>query len=156
MTAAQKIDELWMSQEKRDSAKEINFDPEWVIPEYNPRDYAYIAQRALDVAVKIPGSRKYSGGIVSIEYAHNIPRNLQQRMACGNCTGWQNIVMIFNTFAEQKGHRRIGRKITAADLEEDQVEIDKEIQEIAGRRLPTDETAPASWGHFQTLDKGQI
>ncbi len=154
MTAEQKIDELWMSQEKKDSAKEVVCDQGWVIPEYNPRDYAYIAQRPLDVAVIIPGSRKYPGQIVAIEYVHTIDRSLQQRMACGSCTGWHNIVMIFNTFAEQKGYRKIGRKETAADRAQYQAVIDKIERELEESRRPTDETAPANWGQFQALDKG--
>jgi len=76
-------------------------------PPYTNRLYAVIANQYIGKEVLLPSSKKKSESIYFIEYIHKIPRSIQQRLAVGNARSWNNMVYIYNTFADELGYRRI-------------------------------------------------
>ena len=76
-------------------------------PEYSNRLYAIIANQYIGKEVVLPASRKKSASKYFIEYIHKIPRSIQQRIAVGSETSWNNIVYIYNSFADELGYEKI-------------------------------------------------
>ena len=80
---------------------------EFDYPEYSARLYAKIANQYIGKEMILPSSRKYSQTTYFVRYIHQIPRNIQQRLACGNCTSWFNMVYLYNQFADELGFKKI-------------------------------------------------
>ena len=80
------------------------------IPDYNPRDYAIIANQEINTLVILPASRKNIEGKYFISTINKIPRNIQQRIGSGSASSWLNMVMIYNFFADELGYSKITMK----------------------------------------------
>ena len=78
-----------------------------VFPEYSNYLYAQIANQYIGKEVVLPSSRKYPAATYKIEYVHQIPRSIQQRIAGANATSWNNMCRIYNSFAEEIGYGAI-------------------------------------------------
>ena len=76
-------------------------------PEYSDRLYATIANQYIGKEVEVPASRKNRSAKYFIEYIHKIPRNIQQRLAVGNAKSWNNMVYLYNGFADELGYKKI-------------------------------------------------
>ena len=83
-------------------------------PLYSDRLYATIANQYIGKEVMLPASRKNHSSKYFIEYIHKIPRSIQQRLAIGNAKSWNNMVYLYNSFADELGYE----KITSASLEQ--------------------------------------
>jgi hypothetical protein len=76
-------------------------------PEYSDKLYATIANQHIGREVVLPSSRKKCTSIYLIEYIHKIPRSIQQRLAIGNAKSWNNMVYLYNSFADELGYKKI-------------------------------------------------
>lgn len=87
-------------------------------PEYSDKLYATIANQYIGTEVILPASRQKSSSKYFIEYLHKIPRSIQQRLAVGNAKSWDNMVYLYNNFADELGYAKItdqvqGKKFTS-------------------------------------------
>lgn len=87
-------------------------------PEYSDKLYATIANQYIGKEVILPASRQKSSSKYFIEYIHKIPRSIQQRLAVGNAKSWNNMVYLYNNFADELGYAKItdqvqGKKFTS-------------------------------------------
>lgn len=76
-------------------------------PPYSDRLYAIIANQYIGKEVTLPASRKNYSSKYFIEYIHQIPRSIQQRLAVGNAKSWNNMVYLYNSFADEIGYEKI-------------------------------------------------
>ena len=76
-------------------------------PVYSDRLYATIANQYIGREVLLLASRKKSSSKYFIEYIHKIPRSIQQRLAVGNAKSWNNMVYLYNSFADELGYAKI-------------------------------------------------
>ena len=76
-------------------------------PAYSDRLYATIANQYIGKEVEIPASRKNRSAKYFIEYIHQIPRGIQQRLAVCNAKSWDNMVYLYNGFADELGYKKI-------------------------------------------------
>lgn len=76
-------------------------------PPYSDRLYATIANQYIGTEVILPASRQKSSSKYFIEYVHKIPRSIQQRLAVGNAKSWNNMVYLYNNFADELGYAKI-------------------------------------------------
>ena len=76
-------------------------------PPYSDRLYAIIANQYIGKEVVIPASRKYYASKYFIDYIHKIPRSIQQRLTVGNAKSWNNMVDLYNSFADELGYEKI-------------------------------------------------
>jgi len=81
-------------------------------PPYSDRLYATIVNQYIGKEVVLPASRKNYASKYFIEYIHKIPRNIQQRLAVGNAKSWNNMVYLYNSFADELGYERITNSTT--------------------------------------------
>ena len=90
--------------------KELNLNKYALIdncPPYSDRLYATIANQYIGTEVILPASRQKSSSKYFIEYVHKIPRSIQQRLAVGNAKSWNNMVYLYNSFADELGYAKI-------------------------------------------------
>jgi hypothetical protein len=80
-------------------------------PSYSDKLYATIANQYIGKEVILPASRKKHSSKYFIEYIHKIPRNIQQRLVVGNAKSWNNMVYLYNSFANELGYKKITNKI---------------------------------------------
>ena len=76
-------------------------------PLYSDRLYATIANQYIGKEVVLPASRKKRSSKYFIEYVNKIPRSIQQRLAIGNAKSWNNMVYLYNSFADELGYEKI-------------------------------------------------
>ena len=76
-------------------------------PEYSDKLYVTIANQYIGKEVILPASRQKSSSKYFIEYIHKIPRSIQQRLAVGNAKSWNNMVYLYNCFADELGYKKI-------------------------------------------------
>lgn len=78
-----------------------------ICPPYSDRLYAIIANQYIGKEVTLPASRKNRSSKFFIKYIHQIPRNIQQRLAVCNAKSWNNMVYLYNSFADELGYEKI-------------------------------------------------
>ena len=76
-------------------------------PLYSERLYVTIANQYIGKEVVLPASRKKRSSKYFIEYVNKIPRSIQQRLAVGNAKSWNNMVYLYNSFADELGYEKI-------------------------------------------------
>lgn len=79
-------------------------------PVYSYRLYAIIANQYIGKEVTLPASRKNLSSKYFIGYINKIPRSIQQRLAIGTAKSWDNMVYLYNSFADELGYEKIVNK----------------------------------------------
>ena len=83
-------------------------------PPYSAKLYATIANQYIGKDVRVPASRKNYATTYFIEYIHQIPRNIQQRLAVGNAKSWNNMLYLYNSFSDELGYKKITTQATVS------------------------------------------
>lgn len=90
----------------------VIMDDSYVIPEYNDRDYAIMANQDINRRVLLPRSKKYFEDEYMLSRVTHLSRSLDQRIGFSRGTRWNNLVRIYNFFADELGYEKITVKNT--------------------------------------------
>lgn len=90
----------------------VIMDYSYEIPDYNNRDYAIIANQDINRRVLLRSSRQYHASQWMLSRVTHLPRNIEQRIGGGANTKWENLVRIYNFFADELGYEKIIAKKT--------------------------------------------
>lgn len=85
----------------------VFMDYSYEIPAYNDRDYAIMANQDINRRVLLPSSRQYKESECVISRVTNLQRSIEQRIGAGWNTRWENLVRIYNFFADELGYEEI-------------------------------------------------
>lgn len=87
-------------------------DDSYEIPDYNDRDYAIMANQDINRRVLLRGSKQYFESEYMLSRVTHLPRSIDQRIGGGSNTRWNNLVKIYNFFADELGYDKITVKNT--------------------------------------------
>jgi len=85
----------------------VILDDSYEIPAYNDRDYAIMANQDINRRVLLPSSRQHYESEWLLSRVTHLPRNIEQRIGAGSNTKWENLVRIYNFFADDLGYEKI-------------------------------------------------
>lgn len=85
----------------------VILDHSYEIPAYNDRDYAIMANQDINRRVLLPSSRQYHASECVVSRVTHLPRRIEQRIGVGRNTRWENLVRIYNFFADELGYEKI-------------------------------------------------
>jgi hypothetical protein len=85
----------------------VFMDYTYEIPAYNDRDYAIMANQDINRRVLLPSSRQHYESEWVLSRVTHLSRSIEQRIGAGRNTKWENLVRIYNFFADELGYEKI-------------------------------------------------
>lgn len=85
----------------------VILDDSYEIPPYNDRDYAIMANQDINRRVLLPKSRQYLESEWMLSRVTHLSRSIEQRIGAGANKKWENLVRIYNFFADELGYEKI-------------------------------------------------
>jgi len=89
------------------SVYHVVIDDSYKIPCYSDREYSIIANQGINRIVLLPRSRQYSESEFMLSRVTDLSRSMDQRIGFSRGTRWNNLVRIYNFFADELGYDKI-------------------------------------------------
>ena len=85
----------------------VVMDYSYEIPDYSDRDYAIMANQDINRRVLLRSSKQHHASEWVLSRVTHLPRNIEQRIGAGANKKWENLVRIYNFFADELGYDKI-------------------------------------------------